>query len=53
MINNAEIFETLNMINSEHLDVRTITMGISLLDCACDDYKKATGKVYDKIAKYA
>lgn len=53
MINNYEIFETLNMINSEHLDVRTITMGISLLDCACDDYKKATGKVYDKITKYA
>lgn len=53
MINNAEIFETLNMINSEHLDVRTITMGISLLDCACDDYKKATDKVYDKITKYA
>ncbi len=53
MINNSEIFETLNMINSEHLDVRTITMGISLLDCACDDYKKATVKVYDKITKYA
>lgn len=53
MINNSEIFETLNMINSEHLDVRTITMGISLLDCACDDYKKATDKVYDKITKYA
>lgn len=53
MINNSEIFETLNMINSEHLDVRTITMGISLLDCACDDYKKATDKVYDKITGYA
>ena len=53
MINNSEIFETLNMINSEHLDVRTITMGISLLDCASEDYKKATVKVYDKITKYA
>ncbi|MBQ8540205.1 MAG: PFL family protein [Clostridia bacterium] len=53
MINNSEIFETLNMINSEHLDVRTITMGISLLDCAHEDYKKATVKVYDKITKYA
>ncbi len=53
MINNSEIFETLNMINSEHLDVRTITMGISLLDCADEDYKKATMKVYDKITKYA
>lgn len=45
--------ETLNMINSEHLDVRTITMGISLLDCACEDYKRATDKIYDKITKYA
>jgi hypothetical protein len=45
--------ETLNMINSEHLDVRTITMGISLLDCASEDYKKATDNVYDKITKYA
>ncbi|MBR5536156.1 MAG: DUF711 family protein, partial [Clostridia bacterium] len=53
MINNSEIFETLNMINSEHLDVRTITMGISLLDCASEDYKKATDKVYDKITRYA
>jgi hypothetical protein len=48
-----EIMETLNMINSEHLDVRTITMGISLLDCASEDYKKATDNVYDKITKYA
>ncbi len=45
--------ETLSMINSEHLDVRTITMGISLLDCACEDYKRAADKVYDKITKYA
>ncbi len=53
MLNPAEIMETLNMINDEHLDVRTITMGISLLDCADSDYKKATDKVYDKITKYA
>lgn len=53
MLNPAEIMETLNMINDEHLDVRTITMGISLLDCADSDYKKAADKVYDKITKYA
>ncbi len=53
MLNPAEIMETLNMINDEHLDVRTITMGISLLDCADSDYKKAVDKVYDKITKYA
>lgn len=53
MLSPFEIMETLNMINSEHLDVRTITMGISLLDCACEDYKRATDKIYDKITKYA
>ncbi len=53
MLNPSEIIETLSMINDEHLDVRTITMGISLLDCACEDYKKASGKVYDKITRYA
>ncbi len=49
MISNKEIIETLNMIEKENLDIRTITMGISLLDCASEDYKKSITKIYDKI----
>ena len=52
-VNPVEIIETLNMINDEHLDVRTITMGISLFDCISDDYKKAAQKVYDKVTRLA
>lgn len=52
-ISPVEIIETLNMIKDEHLDVRTITMGISLFDCISDDYKKATTRVYDKITRLA
>lgn len=53
MINTREIKETIKMIRDEHLDIRTITMGISLLDCADSDGKKACRKIYDKITKYA
>ena len=53
MINKFEAYETLHMIENEHLDVRTITMGISLLDCADEDPKRACEKIYDKITKYA
>ncbi len=49
----VEIIETLNMIKDEHLDVRTITMGISLFDCVSDDYRRAADKVYDKITRLA
>jgi len=49
MINKFELAETMHMIDSEHLDIRTITMGISLLDCADSDINKATQKIYDKI----
>lgn len=52
-MNTKEILETINMIDNEDLDVRTITMGISLLDCIDSDIKKATTKVYDKICRYA
>lgn len=48
-----EILETVNMIDNEDLDVRTITMGISLLDCIDSDIDKACVKVYDKICRYA
>ena len=53
MINSHDILETINMIDNENLDVRTITMGISLLDCIDDDIDKACDKVYDKICRYA
>ena len=52
-MNTQEILETVNMIDNEDLDVRTITMGISLLDCIDPDINNATQKVYDKICRYA
>lgn len=52
-INPNEIVETIQMIRDEHLDIRTITMGISLLDCASSDAKTACDKIYDKITRYA
>ncbi len=53
MINSHDILETINMIDNENLDVRTITMGISLLDCIDPDIDAACRKVYDKICRYA
>ena len=53
MINTNEILDTIHMIDQQHLDVRTITMGISLLDCADSDPKIACRKIYDKITRYA
>lgn len=53
MLNTKDILETIKMINDEHLDVRTITMGISLLDCVSDDINKLSDKIYDKICLYA
>lgn len=52
-VSTNEIVETIKMIRDEHLDIRTITMGISLLDCADEDPKRACEKIYDKITKYA
>ncbi len=49
MLTNEEIFETINMINKENLDIRTITMGISLVDCMDSDIDKSCQKVYNKI----
>ncbi|MGI6537779.1 MAG: PFL family protein [Caldicoprobacterales bacterium] len=48
-----KIFETLRMIEEENLDIRTITMGISLLDCADLSGERARQRIYDKITKYA
>ncbi len=53
MINPKDILETIRMIEDEHLDVRTITMGISLLDCADSDINKSCEKVYNKIVRMA
>ena len=53
MLNQNEILETLNMISKENLDIRTITMGISLLDCAGDDVNIIKNKIYDKVTKKA
>ncbi len=53
MININDILETVNMIKQENLDIRTITMGISLLDCVSDDQKRLEEKIYDKITKSA
>ena len=53
MFSDFEVIETLNMIEKENLDIRTITMGISLNDCADPDPKKAQQKIYDKITRYA
>ena len=53
MLTNEEIFETIDMINKENLDIRTITMGISLIDCMDSDIDKSCEKVYNKIYKHA
>ena len=53
MINSSEILQTLNMFNQQHLDIRTITMGISLLDCADEDMDRCCDKIYDKICSRA
>ncbi len=53
MLETKDILETINMIDNENLDVRTITMGISLIDCIDSDIDKACDKIYDKICRYA
>ena len=53
MLNRNEILETINMVEKEHFDVRTITMGISLLPCIRDDAKLTAKLCYDRICKKA
>lgn len=53
MINPFEILETINMIDKENLDIRTITMGISLKDCVDPNVDRACEKIYNKIKTYA
>ena len=53
MLNNHDIISTIKMIDQQHLDIRTITMGISLLDCCDPDPKRACEKIYEKITASA
>ena len=53
MINTKDILETIKMIEEEHLDIRTITMGISLRDLAADDINVLADKIYDKVTRRA
>lgn len=53
MISRYEVQETNKMIREENLDIRTITMGINLMDCACEDMNRLCDKIYDKITKKA
>ena len=53
MYNTSEIMETISMIRDNNLDIRTTTMGISLLDCADTDTDKSCAKIYDKICRLA
>ena len=53
MINTNDILQTIQMIDHQHLDVRTITMGVSLLDCCDPDPHAACRKIYDKITTSA
>ena len=53
MLNANDILQTIKMIDEEDLDIRTITMGISLLDCADADIDKSCEKIYNKITRLA
>ncbi|MBP3389086.1 MAG: PFL family protein [Clostridia bacterium] len=53
MLNHNDIMQTIDMIDHQHLDIRTITKGVSLRDCAHSDPKVCAQKIYDKITKSA
>lgn len=53
MLSRNEILQTIDMIDQQHLDIRTITMGISLLSCCDPDPEAACRKIYDKICRTA
>ena len=53
MLNQSDILQTLDMIDHQHLDIRTVTMGISLRDCAHPDIDECARRVYDKICRRA
>ena len=53
MFNKYDVLETINMIEREHLDIRTITMGISLLPCIAGSADETAKKVYDRVCSQA
>jgi uncharacterized protein (UPF0210 family) len=53
MLTDSEILSTLEMLENEHLDLRTVTLGISLLDCASHDLAKVKNKIHSKITHFA
>lgn len=53
MLSINNIFDTIEMIDKQHLDIRTITMGISLMDCTSEDADRCCDKIYDKITRRA
>lgn len=53
LVNYDDVMETISMIQEENLDIRTTTMGISLIDCADSDIDKSCNKIYDKICRHA
>lgn len=53
MLTDREVVSTLEMLKNEHLDVRAITLGLSLMDCVSDDLGRVTAKILNKITKYA
>lgn len=53
MLTQNEMMQTIDMIDSQHLDVRTITMGISIRDCAHEDVQVCADKIYEKVTRRA
>ena len=53
MLNQSDILQTLDMIDQQHLDIRTVTMGISLRGCADPDIRACARKIYDQICRKA
>jgi uncharacterized protein (UPF0210 family) len=53
MLTQGEILSTLEMLKSEHLDVRTVTLGVNLLDCASHDLEKLKNKIHTRISHFA
>ncbi len=53
MFNKFDVLETIDMIEKEHLDIRTVTMGLSLFSCIRDSAEKTADAVYDRVMKKA
>ena len=53
LMNSSDILQTIEMIDQQHLDVRTVTMGISLLDCADTSVERCADKIYNKLCHTA